>query len=209
MLNFLVRLMNIRILLLFILLLVAAQDSSPLAITSPGPDEVLQGEVTITGTTDVPNFVFAQLDFAYASNPTGAWFTIQTLSQPAADSALATWDTALITDGDYVLRLRVNLADGTFQEMTVPITVMNDAPLRTPTTEPPTPTPESAVQIPTPFLLAASSTPTDVPRPTPTALPPNPASLGQRQIYLSLGRGALVMIGLFALAGLIIRLRRF
>jgi hypothetical protein len=63
--------------------------------------------------------------------------------------------------------------------------------------------------IPTPFLLAASPTPTDQPRPTPTALPPNPASLEQSEIYLSLGRGALVMMGLFAIGGLIVRLRRF
>jgi hypothetical protein len=63
--------------------------------------------------------------------------------------------------------------------------------------------------IPTPFLLAASPTPTDLPRPTPTALPPNPVSLGQNQIYTSLGRGALVILGLFALAGLIVRVRRY
>jgi hypothetical protein len=40
-------------------------------------------------------------------------------------------------------------------------------------------------------------------------LPPNPASLGQNQIYGSLGRGALVIVGLFALAGLIVRFRRY
>jgi hypothetical protein len=62
---------------------------------------------------------------------------------------------------------------------------------------------------PTPFLLAASPTPTEVPRPTPTALPANPASLGQAEIYASLRRGALVVLGLFALAGLVIRIRRF
>jgi hypothetical protein len=86
---------------------------------------------------------------------------------------------------------------------------MNDVPLSTSTAIPPSSTPEIAVQIPTPFLLAASPTPTELPRPTPTMLPPNPASLGQNQIYASLGRGALVMIGLFVLAGLIVRLRRY
>ena len=54
----------------------------PVAITSPAPGEVLRGQVTIIGTTDVPSFVSAQLDFAYASNPTDTWFTIQTFSQP-------------------------------------------------------------------------------------------------------------------------------
>ena len=201
--------MKLRFLLLFVLLLIAAQDSPPIAITSPAPDEVLRDQVTITGTMNVPGFASAQLDFAYASNPTDTWFTIQTFSQPVVDSALATWDTTSVTDGDYVLRLRVNFEDGTFQEVTVPVKIGNDAVPTTPTLEP-TSTPEAVtILIPTPFLLGASPTPTDVPRPTPTALPSNPASLEQNEIYGSLGRGALAIIGLFALAGLIIRVRRF
>jgi len=200
--------MKLRFLLLLGLILVAAQESPPIAITSPAPDEILRGQVTITGKVDVPSFVSVQLDFAYAPNPTNTWFTIQTFSQPLVDSTLATWDTTSITDGDYVLRLRINFEDGTSQEVTVPIKIGNDA-LPTPTLEPSsTPEPESVV-IPTPFLLAASPTPTEVPRPTPTAFPANPVSLGQNQIYASLSRGALVILGLFAVAGLIIRVRRY
>ena len=200
--------MMFRLSLLLILFSIAAQDTPPVAITSPAPDELLRGQVTITGRIDFPSFLSAQLDFAYASNPTDTWFSIQSFSQSLTDSTLAVWDTTTITDGDYVLRLRVNLADGTFQEVTVPIKIGNDA-LPTPTPEPTsTPEPETAL-IPTPFLLAASPTPTDLPRPTPTVLPPNPVSLGQNQIYTSLGRGALVILGLFALAGLIVRVRRY
>src|SRR6266508_6471888 len=203
--------MNRHLLFLFVLLLVAAQwrqGATPIAITSPAPDDVLRGQVTIAGKVEVPSFVSVQLDFAYASNQTNTWFTIQTFSQPLPDTTLATWDTTTITDGDYVLRLLVNFEDGTAQEVTVPVKIGNDA-LPTPTPEPTaTPEPDTAL-IPTPFLLAASPTPTDVPRSTPTALPPNPVSLGQNQIYASLGRGALVILGLFALAGIIIRVRRF
>jgi hypothetical protein len=208
MLNLSVRSMKLRLISLLVLILVAAQALPPVAITSPAPDEVLRGSVTITGKVDIPSFVSAQLDFAYASDPTNTWFTIQTFSQPPVDSTLATWDTTSITDGDYVLRLRVSLADGTAQEVTVPIKIGNDA-LPTPTVQT-TATPQpDVVLIPTPFLLAASPTPTDVPRPTPTALPTNPVTLGQNQIYASLGRGALVILGLFALAGLIVRVRRY
>lgn len=197
-----------RLSLLLVLFSMAAQDTPPVAITSPAPDALLRGQVTITGNVEVPTFFSAQLDFAYASDPTSTWFNIQSFSQPLTDSTLAVWDTTSITDGDYVLRLRVNFEDGTFQEVTVPIHIGNDV---QPTTTPEptlTPEPESAL-IPTPFLLAASPTPTAPPRPTPTALPPNPVSLGQNQIYVSLGRGALVILGLFALAGLIIRVRRY
>ena len=199
--------MKVRLLLPFILLLIAAQDTPPVAITSPAPDELLRGPVTITGSLNVPSFLSAQLEFAYASDPTNTWFTIQAFSQPLTDSTLAVWDTVSITDGEYVLRLRVNFEDGTSQEVTVPVKIGNDL-LPTPTPEPTsTPEPETAL-IPTAFLLAASPTPTDLPRPTPTVLPTNPVSLGQNQIYTSLGRGALVILGLFALAGLIIRSRR-
>ena len=202
--------MRRQLFLLFVLFLLAAQDTPPVAIRSPAPDELLRGQVTITGKVDVPSFLSGQLDFAYASNPTNTWFNIQTFSQPFADSTLAVWDTTSVTDGDYVLRLRVNFEDGTSQEVTVPVTIGNNVlPTSTPMPEP-TATPEpEMVLIPTPFLIAASPTPTDLPRPTPTALPPNPVSLGQDQIYGSLGRGALVILGLFALAGLIIRIRRY
>lgn len=191
-----------------VLLLTAAQVESPITITSPQAGDILRGEVTITGTTDIPNFFSAQLDFSYASNPTGTWFAIQTLSQPVTDSTITTWDTTSISDGDYILRLQVNLLDNTFQEITIPIQIGNDVAPLTPTVVTTVTLNAVDVQIPTPFLLAASPTPTTPPRPTPTALPTNPASLGPIAIYASLGRGALVILGLFALSGLIIRLRR-
>ena len=209
MLNLRVPSMKRYFLFLFVLFLIAAQDAPSLAITSPAPQEVLRGEVTITGRLDLPSFLSAQLDFAYASNPTDTWFTIQVFTQPLVDSTLAEWDTTSITDGEYVLRLRANFEDGTFQEVTVPIQIGNDVPIPTPTAEPTATLEENIILVPTPFLLAASPTPTDLPRSTPTPLPPNPASLEQSEIYASLGRGALVILGLFALAGLIIRVRRY
>ncbi|HEX2989578.1 MAG TPA: hypothetical protein VHO49_02810, partial [Anaerolineales bacterium] len=192
----------------FLFFLLAAQDPPPVAISSPVPGEALRGQVNIIGSTNAPDFISAQLDFAYASDPTGTWFPLQTLPQSVFDSPLFTWDTSLITDGDYILRLRVFAGDGSFQEVTVPVSIRNDAiPTATPAA---TAIPEEGtVLVPTPFLLAASQTPTDVPRSTPTPLPTNPVSLDSTTILLSLGRGALVLLGMFALAGLILRIRRF
>jgi hypothetical protein len=192
----------------FLLLVSAAQDSPPVAITSPASGDILRGPVNIIGSTDAPNFVSAQLDFSYASDSTGTWFPLQTLSQSVFDSPLYTWDTTTVTDGDYILRLRVFIADGSVQEVSVPIMLQNDT-APTPTLVPTAAPDEVTVLIPTPFLLAASPTPTELPRPTPTPLPANPVSLQQNQIYWSLGRGALVILGLFAFAGLIVRFRRF
>jgi len=193
----------------FVLLLIAAQGTSPVAITSPRADDILHGQINITGTTDIPDFLSAQLDFKYASDDAVNWFALQILSQPVLDSALFTWDTTSITDGNYILRLQVFLTDGSTQEVTVPIVILNDSTIPTPTVTP-TSTPETILvgQIPTPFLLAASPTPTDVPRSTPTPLPVNPISLNQNEIYASLTRGALVIIGLFVFAGIILRFRR-
>jgi hypothetical protein len=209
MLNLLVRLMKtFSFFLPFLFLLLSAQDSPPVAIHSPVAGEALRGQVNILGSTNVPDFISAHLDFAYASDPTGTWFPLQTLAHSVFDSPLFTWDTTLITDGDYILRLRVFAGDGSFQEVTVPVSIQNDAvPTATPAA---TATPEEVtVLVPTPFLLAASQTPTDVPRPTPTPLPTNPVSLDSTTILLSLGRGALVLLGMFAIAGLILRIRRF
>ena len=199
---------NLLILLPFVPFLLAAQESPPVAITSPQPGEVLRGLVNIIGTTNVNNFLSARLDFSYAAAPAETWFPLQTLTQPVFDSPLYTWDTTTISDGDYILRLRVLLGDGTFQEVIVPVTLQNDV---QPTPAPsPTSTPEEVtVLIPTPFMIAASPTPTELPRPTPTVLPTNPVSLDQNTVYASFGRGALVILGIFALAGLILRIRRF
>ena len=211
MLNLYVRLMKRFFAVLpFLFSLIAAQVSSSIAISSPAPNDVLRGQVNIIGSTNLPDFLSAQLDFAYASDTTGTWFPIQSLSQPVFDTPLYTWDTTTITDGDYILRLRVFVSDGSFQEVTVPVKLTNDTVPETPTILAPTSTPEEVtILVPTPFLLAASPTPTEQPKPTPTALPTNPASLDSNSILMSLGRGALVILGLFAFTGLILRIRRF
>ena len=209
MLDLSVNFMNTRILLHLVLLLLAAQDSPPVAITFPASGDILSGLVTVTGRTDVPGFVSSELDFSYASNPTDTWFALHTSTQPVADAALMVWDTTRISDGEYILRLRVFAEDGSFQEVTLPVRIQNDTPI-------PTPTPVLTsipgglnVGLPTPFLVAASPTPTSTPHPTPTPHPTNPVTLNQPAVYGSLGRGALVILGLFAFVGFILRFRRY
>ena len=201
--------MNSRLLFLTALFLIAAQDSPAPAILSPRADEIVLGQISIIGSTDIANFASARLDFKYASDSADTWFFLQTLAQPARETPLYLWDTTLITDGDYILRLRVILIDGTFQEVTVPVTIQNDSPIPTPTPESSaTPEPSIGLLVPTPFFLAASPTPTDIPRPTPTALPENPAALNQNAIVGSLSRGALVIFGLFVFSAILLRFRR-
>src|SRR5262249_40134368 len=86
---------------------VFAQGTGAPTITSPTAGQILQGQVAITGTTNVANFASAELAFAYASDTTGTWFTILASTQFVVNDVLATWDTTAVTDGDYVLRLKV------------------------------------------------------------------------------------------------------
>jgi len=194
---------------IFGIFLISAQGSLPVAITSPLPGSIVAATITVSGTTDVVGFESYVLDFSYASNPTDTWFAIQSSSQPEVDGPLAIWDTTMISDGDYILRLRVFVDNGTFQDAFVPFTILNDAPV-------PTSTPMSNGnqnlsdnQAPTPFFVAPSPTPTKTLRPTPSPFPNNSAALDRSEIYGSLARGAFVIVGLFILVALLMRVRRY
>ncbi len=183
-----------------------AQSVQP-AITSPSKDQVLQGLVTVTGTTGPAGFASAEISFAYAADDTGTWFAIQTLAQPIEDGTLATWDTTKITDGSYVIRLRVVAADAAVHDALVPVIVAN---YTAPEIGSPTPrvTSQPVVQVPTPLVVEVSVTPLPVQLPTPTALPPNPAVIPATDVYAGLGRGALIAGAAFVLLALILLRRR-
>ena len=113
--------------------LVFLVQSANALIVSPQPGDVLRGQVEIVGEMNIPNFASAELAFSYASNPADrfTWFTIQTFSQPV-QSPIATWDTTKLTDGDYILLLRVLLQDGSSQDVVVSdLKIRNDTPLPT------------------------------------------------------------------------------
>lgn len=188
-----------------------AQTAEP-SILTPQTGQTLRGQVQITGNLDVIDFSSAELAFAYsASNPADsfAWFAIQTFSQPVKDSAIAVWDTAFLTDGDYTLRLRVNFLDGTSRDILVSdLKIRNDVPLPTETptaTATMTLTPDILIPTSTPTRLAEVTTPIF---PSPIPLPTNPASLTVPALYITFGRGALIAFVLFVLFSLLLRLRR-
>ncbi|NOY99364.1 MAG: hypothetical protein GXP40_09230 [Chloroflexi bacterium] len=183
---------------------VAQGDGSAIAITSPRDGEVLQGAVAITGTSAVDGFLSAEIAFAYAGDTTGTWFLIRSSDQPVRDDVLATWDTTTLTDGVYTLRLRVTMRDGAQLDVTTAaLRVRNYTPIETPTLVPTTPTaPIDTTATPRPAAATAT------PYATPTLLPPNDAAITTGEITASLGRGALTIIILFTLFGIILRLRR-
>jgi hypothetical protein len=184
----------------------AAQGVTIPVITSPSPGQIIQGQVAITGTTDILNFASAELDFSYLSDKTNTRFPIQVLTQVIQNSVLTTWDTTVISDGDYLLLLRVYATDGSFQDTSVTVKIRNYSalPLPTPTAIPT----EPAIQIPTPILITPSITPTSAPLPTPTLLPNNPAATNVNDVYSDFWRGGLIALLIFSVIGITIRLRR-
>ncbi len=192
-----------------ILMLLLLFQSPAVSITSPETGATLRGQVGILGTMDVPNFASAELAFGYiipagsASNPAEPWFIIESFPQPKVDSALATWDTTSVTDGDYNLRLRVDLQDGSFQDAIVrDLKIRNDSPE-------PGETPAEFAE-PTPQTVSSSTLPVTptLGFPQPTSLPSNPASLTIPLVYSTFGRGALIALVLFVIFSLLLRLRK-
>jgi hypothetical protein len=198
--------------LLFSLVFFLAQ-AVDISIASPKSGDILRGQVEIVGNMNVPNFASAELAFSYASNPADSWFTIQTFPQPVTDPALAVWDTTTVTDGDYVLHLRVLLQDGSIQDVVVSdLKVRNDVPLPT-VTPTATATPDSITLNPIPISSPAGPATvqpvTALPTfPSPTPLSANPASVTSTSIYSNFARGGLITLVIFAFFSLILRLRK-
>ena len=202
----------IAMLKLFLILFLIFQGNIP-SITSPQTGETLRGQVQIQGLMDIPNFASAELAFTFdasASDPAASWFPIQTFPQPIQNPTLATWDTTAVTDGEYALRLRIFLLDGTSQDVIVnTLKIRNNEPLPTPTITPTeavfefqpldqTPGVSNERNTPTPVVLYSTATP----------LPANPASLTTSSIVTIFWQSAVLVVILFAFFSLLLRLRK-
>ena len=200
---------------LLILALFFHAQTAELSIISPLSGDTLRGQVEIVGNLNVPNFASAELAFSYASNPADSWFTIQTFPQPVVDPTFAIWDTTTLTDGDYVLHLRVFFQDGSSQDIVVPdLKIRNDT--LPPTAILPTATATEFFDTITinPLPVSSPTGPTPEPEPvlltypSPTPMPANPASVTVPSIYSKFAQGVLIVFVLFIFFALVLRLRK-
>jgi hypothetical protein len=175
----------------------------PAALHSPAPGQALQGIVAVTGRLPAEGWRSAELSFTYDQDTRQTWFLLAQFTGPV-EGKLAEWDTTVMTDGEYLLRLQVELENGEQIEANIPgLRVRNYSPVETDTPAPTPSTLPGETPVPTPSPL-----PTMTPRPpTPTPLPPNPASITGQDIRSSLMNGALIALGGLALLGLYGRLR--
>jgi hypothetical protein len=175
------------------------------AILSPLAGQAVQGSVPVIVFSDIQGFQSAELSFGYTKDQTGTWFLIAQNVQPLANGEMGTWDTNLITDGDYNLRLEVVLQDGSKIDAAVAgVRVRNYSLVETSTPTPVTPTATLAPgERPT-----ATATPIPTITATATPLPTNQAEMTGGQITGSLTKGALGAIIIFVMVGLYILIKQ-
>ena len=213
---------------LWVVIIEAAPGRSPqeqgpgAVITSPRDRAVVRDKVSIQGTATHPEFWKYEVAYSPEPNPEDQWILIGMVHETqVVDNVLETWDTTLLPDGNYSLRLRVVRRDGNYDEYFVrEVAVANTLPTDTPSppavtptpTDTPTPlppTPTIVIELPvlpspTPQPLATTA---PVIRPTPTPAPSffsvNLPNLGGAFCW---GAGAAAF--LFLLVGLLALLRR-
>lgn len=198
------------------------QEQEPEAvITSPRDRAVVRGRVSIQGTATHPEFWKYEVAYGPEPNPSDQWILIGAVHETqVVDNVLETWDTTLLSDGNYSLRLRVVRRDGNYQEYFVrEIAVANTQPTDTPTpavtptsTHTPTPLP------PTPtIVIELPVLPSPTPRPLPTIAPvirptptPEPSffNINIPDLGGAFCQGAGAAAFLFLLVGLLFLLRR-
>ena len=178
-------------------------------ITSPAQNETVVGVVNITGAASHPQFARYEIAFAYDPNPTDTWFEIQPSSETqVAEGLLAAWDTTGITDGAYMIRLRVYSSDSAtpLESIIRGIKIQNTAP----PTAAPTSTREAASPTPTLSLPTATPALTIAPSPFPVVSPVSPSSFPSLDLspYTSaFCNGVYLTFGIFVFLGLYAVLR--
>jgi hypothetical protein len=76
-----------------------------LEVTSPKPGDEVGGVITLVGTVDLPNFGFYKYEVALRGTDT--WTTISAQSEAKRNEDLGVLNTAVLTPGDYLLRVVV------------------------------------------------------------------------------------------------------
>jgi hypothetical protein len=175
----------------------ALQVSSDAAIQSPLPGEAVQGLVQIIGSTLIEDFSSFDLAFSFENDVTETWFLITQSQSPITDDILGEWDTSVLSDGDYSLRLTVHRIETSPIEITIEgIRVRNYSPIETDTPSKPANsiTPTVIENTPTTKASGISQSPLS----TPTPLAKNPAEINPQEIESSIQKGA-IFAGIFLL----------
>ncbi len=190
-------------------------------ITSPRDRASVRGLVPVEGTATDASFQKYEIHFGPEPNPGDQLTPIQgsPFTAPLVQGRLGLWDTTIIPDGIYSLRLRVVRLDGNYDEFFVRgIQVANTRPTETPTRQA-TPTPAGPTKTPAPsptVVIAVPTVASPTPRATETARPTETPEATRVPAELPFGissmsdaacRGSIVTAGLFVGIGLVFALK--
>ncbi len=184
-------------------LIVNAQETTitpntQVTILSPSSGQILQGTILILGEINIEEPLSVELSFSYTDDRRETWFIIHEVEGTIPREINFEWDTTTITDGQYTLRLLVRTDQDQIIAFVPGLRVRNYSAIETNTLVPTsTPAPadthaptNTATMTQTPVLF------------TPTPLPPNPAQINTRDIGMSIGKGGIVVISIFAILGI-------
>jgi PKD repeat protein/ABC-type branched-subunit amino acid transport system substrate-binding protein len=105
-----------------------------ISIQSPLSGNLIAGNVPVYGSSLHPQFLQYQLDFAPDTGSQAAWTTIVVFTAPVRNGLLGAWDTTLVPDGLYQLRLSVVLRNGiALSTVVTGIRIQNRVPTPVPT----------------------------------------------------------------------------
>jgi hypothetical protein len=188
-------------------------------ITSPRDRASVRGLVPVEGSANHPEFQKYEVHFGPEPNPGDDWTPLvgSPFTAPVMQGRLGLWDTTVIPDGVYSLRLRLVRLDGNYDEYFVRgIQVVNTRPTDTPTPKP-SPTPGEPTETPSPTPTVVIGVPTvssPTPRPSGTPLPtappiatPEPLNLPFQSISDAACKGAGITLAVFLGIGLFFALK--
>jgi hypothetical protein len=179
------------------------QETPVVFIQWPLPGQALLGNIEISGNTAVDGYYSTDLFFGYANDPTDTWFLIAQSESPVQNGVLVNWDTTVISDGNYNIKLSVTLQDGAQISSTIQgVRVRNYSPI-----EPDTPTPVTPTLTPVPGETPIPTSTITPILPTSTPLPTNPVILTSTDFIAVFGRGALFALVLFIFLGVYLGIR--
>ncbi len=130
--------------------LIPFPTSTPLPISivilSPIPGNVIASNVQVLGAAVHPLFLQYQVEYGPDPNPGNLWYPATSIvGTPIVNGLLGVWNTTVVPDGLYQLRLRVYLRDGSSLTTVVNnIRIQNRVPTPVPSNTPPIPRPIAA-----------------------------------------------------------------
>ena len=162
----------------------------------PLSGDTVRGVVGVAGTTQVEGFASSEVFFGFSSE--GEWFSLGIQSTPIQNGLIANWDTSVIPDGTYRLKVVVTKADGSRIE-----SVVEDLKVRNYSSGQDGEQSQPASRV-TPLPDYQAQPARNVP-----SNPVNPAAVGRLDLSRSVRAGALWSAGLFVILGVYLGLRWF